>query len=61
MDIQKGQEMKMSSFCFVLRMNDVNPMVFFDKIPDGKMAEIQSKIRKALTSSDAQVIINEYK
>ena len=61
MDIQKGQEMKMSSFCFVLRMNDVNPMVFFDKIPDGKMTEIQSKIHKALTTGDAQVIINEYK
>lgn len=53
--------MKMSSFCFVLRMNEVNPMVFFDKIPEHKMVKLQEQIHKAETASDAQVIINEYK
>lgn len=52
--------MQMNSFCFILRLNTVEPDVFFDLIPEHKMVKLQEQIHKAETADDAQKIINEY-
>lgn len=52
--------MKMSSFCFILRMNTVDPIIFFDMIPADDMVKIKQRIDAAVTADDAQKIINDY-
>lgn len=52
--------MKMNSFCFMLRMNTVNPTVFFDMVPADDMVKLKQRIDAAVTADDAQKIINDY-
>lgn len=52
--------MKMQTFCFVLAMNEISPISFFESIPDTKMVELQKEIQKAETADDAQKILNKY-
>lgn len=51
----------MSSLCFMLRVNEIEPSVFFDNIPEHKMVEFQERVHNATTADDAQKIINAYK
>lgn len=52
--------MKMNSFCVILRVNAIDPVVFFDKIPADDIVKIKQRIDAAITGADAQKIINDY-
>lgn len=51
----------MSSLCFMLRINEIEPSAFLENIPDHKMVEFQEQVQNAKTPDDAQKIINAYK
>lgn len=45
----------------MLRINEIEPSVFFENIPEHKMVEFQEQVHNAETPDDAQKIINAYK
>lgn len=45
----------------MLRVNEIEPSLFFENIPEHKMVEFQEQVKNAITADDAQKIINAYK